>query len=191
MREDEIGLRHNPVLRLSYLTRPTGPNCKKTLKSLSTSPKNRTTVEVRVHMPAPSHHDGPARLCTEPLVPCRRKQLTESTSAGGAFSASPASSLGYLKLLTANKRIARCPFSDPSPSQASSECPDDRVISRSAPRRPLTMGRSLTTWHPNNRAPALPRGATILDSTEKHVVPPLPTRKRDLKPHTSYPPKPK
>ena len=110
MREDEIGLRHNPVLRLSHLTRPTSPNCKKNLKSLSTSPKNRTTVEVRVHMPAPSHHDGPARLCTEPLVPCRRKQLIESTSAGGAFSASPASSLGYLKLLTANKRITRFPI---------------------------------------------------------------------------------
>jgi hypothetical protein len=43
------------------------------LLGVSTPLKNRTTVEVREHLPAPSHRYGSARLRTEPLFPCRRK----------------------------------------------------------------------------------------------------------------------
>jgi hypothetical protein len=62
-------------------------------------------------------------------------------------------------------------------------------MSRSAPRRPLTMGRSLKTWHHKQPgiAPAT-GGRPSLILAEKHVVPPLPTRKGGLmalKAHTS------
>jgi len=56
-------------------------------KSLSTHPKNRTTVEVRIYTPAPCQHNGSVRLSIEPLLPCRRNQLTEIKSAKGAFRA--------------------------------------------------------------------------------------------------------
>jgi hypothetical protein len=52
------------------------------------------------------------------------------------------------------------------------------VMSRSAPRRPLTMGRSLTTWH--HKQPGIgpaTGGRPSLVLAEKHVVPPLLTRK--------------
>jgi hypothetical protein len=54
-------------------------------------------------------------------------------------------------------------------------------MSRSAPRRPLTMGRSLTTWHHKQpgTGPAT-GGRPSLILVEKHVVPPLPTRKGGL-----------
>jgi hypothetical protein len=54
---------------------------------LSTHPANRTTVEVAIQIPAPLHSGGAVRFRTEPLFPCRRNQLTESTSARGAFRA--------------------------------------------------------------------------------------------------------
>jgi hypothetical protein len=60
---------------------------KKKPLSLSTHPANRTTVEVAIHIPAPLHRDGAVRFRTEPLFPCRRNQLTESTSAQSAFRA--------------------------------------------------------------------------------------------------------
>jgi hypothetical protein len=41
-------------------------------------------VEVTIHTPAPPHRDA-ARLRTEPLIPCRRNQLKESTSAIRAY----------------------------------------------------------------------------------------------------------
>jgi hypothetical protein len=56
-------------------------------ESLFTLSKNRTTVEVRINTPALPHHDGAARLRTEPLFPCRRRQLTKCTSPEGAFRA--------------------------------------------------------------------------------------------------------
>ena len=61
------------------------PSLQKNPQSLSTRPGNRTTVEVAIHIPAPPHRDGAARLSTEPQVPCRRHQLTDSTIAQGAF----------------------------------------------------------------------------------------------------------
>jgi hypothetical protein len=81
----------------------TGPNSKINPKSLSTLPKNRTTLELRTHIPASPQRDGAVRRSTEPRVPCRRNQLTESTSAEGAFRAKPASFLGHRRLLIADK----------------------------------------------------------------------------------------
>ena len=67
---------HNPIW--ADLTKPARPPAlKNKLQSLSTRLKNRTTVEIEIHMPVSSHRDGAARLCTELLYPCRRHQPTD------------------------------------------------------------------------------------------------------------------
>jgi hypothetical protein len=51
---------------------------KKKVLSLSTCLRNRTTVELEIHMPVPSHRDGTARLRTEVLrADATRLQITE------------------------------------------------------------------------------------------------------------------
>jgi hypothetical protein len=81
-----------------------GGSLRKNPESLFTLSKNPTKVEVRINTPALPHHDGAARFRTEPLFPCRRHQLTESTSPEGAMRAHGCILLGCRKRHITNKR---------------------------------------------------------------------------------------
>ena len=172
------------------------PSLQKNPQSLSTHPKNRTTVEVTIHIPAPPHRDGAARLSTEPLVPCRRNQLRRARVLRAPIVLTAASFLGHRKLfIVKQKRIDHALHSEflrPATGPQSEQviC----AMSRSAPRRPLTMGRSLTTWHHKLTGHRPGRGEDHHELLEKSSHP-LSTRKgglmahKALKAHSSPAPK--
>src|SRR5271156_5853120 len=107
----------NPQFSVIPLKHGDGSNCKINPQSPSTLPKNRTNVEVRIHMPGPHHRDGPARLRNGILFPCRRHQLTRVLIALTAA----ASLFGHRKLFTVKQTdfplFPLFPLSIPSPSE--------------------------------------------------------------------------
>ena len=56
-------------------------------------------------------------------------------------------------------------------------------MSRSAPRRPLTMDRSLTTWHHNMTGPGPAVGKIFVNHSKSTRPIPLPSRKGGLMAH--------
>src|ERR1700742_1219742 len=70
-----------PFFPLHVLPRSNGTGYQINLLPLSTRPENRTNVELRIHLSAPSCHDGPAWPCTGALCPCTAANHRESISA--------------------------------------------------------------------------------------------------------------